>query len=167
MTKRKIKMLAALLLVVTVASLIFYFSSQEGERSSETSGAIVDLLLPNIVPGYTEMAPPVQRPYKIQWGFIVRKTAHFLEYAALSVSLILYLRYLLEGRKPWIIGGTAWIGATLYACTDEWHQMFVQDRGPSPVDVLIDSSGALMGALLGVAVMLLWFRIKKKRNSPA
>ena len=34
-----------------------------------------------------------------------------------------------------------------FAATDEWHQTFVL-RGPSPVDVLIDSCGAALGLAL-------------------
>ena len=71
-------------------------------------------------------------------GFIVRKTAHMTEYAVL---FLLYRRALvLSGaRHP---GLAALVMSAGYAMTDEWHQSFVAGRGPSPVDVGIDTLGA-------------------------
>ena len=48
-----------------------------------------------------------------------------------------------------------------YAAGDEFHQSFTEGRGPSPVDVCIDSAGALvMWGLLA-----LWERVRKPRSS--
>ena len=41
----------------------------------------------------------------------------------------------------------AFLLATAYAATDEVHQAFVPNRGPSPFDVLIDASGAATALL--------------------
>jgi VanZ family protein len=41
----------------------------------------------------------------------------------------------------------------LYAASDEFHQGFVADRGPSIVDVMIDSAGVMAGTLLLCAVL--------------
>ena len=49
----------------------------------------------------------------------------------------------------------AWGLATLYAATDELHQMFVAERGPALLDVCIDSAGALAGVLLMTVCLLL------------
>jgi VanZ family protein len=46
----------------------------------------------------------------------------------------------------------------LYAISDEIHQSFVPGRGPSIIDVFIDSTGAITGIILGKAYLL-----KKKR----
>ena len=42
-------------------------------------------------------------------------------------------------RRIWFI---AWITGTLYAASDEFHQMFTGERSPQVRDVCIDSSGA-------------------------
>lgn len=163
-SSRKAKTLATLLAVIMVASMIFFFSAQDSKASSRTSNAIVKWLLPRIIPGYTEMTRKQQKPYIRQWRRIVRKTAHFLEYTLLALTVVFYLRYMMEGKKPWVIALSAWLAATLYACTDELHQMFVKGRGPSPIDVLIDSGGGLTGTLIGILIMMLWFRHKKKKR---
>jgi VanZ family protein len=38
---------------------------------------------------------------------------------------------------------------------DEYHQSFVESRGASPWDVMIDSAGAILGLLIGYG---LWRR---------
>ena len=79
------------------------------------------------------------------WDLILRKIAHITEYA------ILYLLTLRafdntgpqqHGRKTIL---AAFIFAVLYACSDEFHQSFVPGRGPSVIDVGIDSIGVTAG----------------------
>ena len=57
-----------------------------------------------------------------------------------------------EVRQCWGVG-------TLYAVSDEFHQGFVAGRGPSVVDVMIDSAGVIAGAWL-----LLWILLRKKKD---
>lgn len=97
---------------------------------------------------------------------IVRKTAHFTEYAVLAMILYGTLR-LLQARILFIAGKSgmiAFIASVLFAVQDEWHQMFVPGRGPGVRDVFIDSCGAAFG----IAVLwLLVFRKTKSRNFKA
>ena len=58
-------------------------------------------------------------------------------------------------RRIWFI---AWITGTLYAAGDEFHQMFTGGRSPQVRDVCIDSSGAAVGCLIAMAVMVLIVR---------
>ena len=100
----------------------------------EVSGAISDwvkqilaLILPGDLPGVTT------------GGGLLRKIAHFTEFAALGAVLSWRLG-MLEKRKIWpLLWG---FGA---ACVDETIQMFVPDRGPSVTDVGIDTCGVAVG----------------------
>ena len=83
------------------------------------------------------------------WDLILRKCAHTTEYAILAVLLLRA-----TGSYAW-----AFALAVAYAGTDEVHQMFVQGRHGSPVDVAIDAAGALVG----LAAMR-WLR---SRSTPA
>jgi len=69
------------------------------------------------------------------WDTILRKCAHMAEFGVLA---ILILRAC--GSVPW-----AFALAVAYAVTDEVHQLFVQGRHGSPVDVAIDAVGAAIG----------------------
>lgn len=80
--------------------------------------------------------------------FFVRKSAHLFEYAVLA---LLILRAIKRPLRPasnswsWQRAGVALLIAAAYAATDEWHQSFVPSRTADLNDVLIDSSGALIG----------------------
>lgn len=76
--------------------------------------------------------------------FIVRKTAHFLEYAILFV---LYNRGLkntvgLTEKKRLFF---SFILTVLYALSDEFHQTKVNGRTGKPFDIGVDSLGAFFG----------------------
>ena len=73
---------------------------------------------------------------------LLRKVAHFTEFACLGVFTCRFLFWL---KKPQVL---ALVGAFLVACCDETIQRFVPDRGPSFRDVLIDTSGAALGMIL-------------------
>jgi VanZ family protein len=69
------------------------------------------------------------------WDDVLRKCAHVTEYAILGFVLLRA-----TGRElPALVLGV------LYAASDEFHQHFVHGRHASPVDVLIDSVGLLIG----------------------
>ena len=73
---------------------------------------------------------------------LLRKVAHFTEFACLGALLT---RFLFLLGKPRLL---ALAGGFLVACCDETIQRFVPDRGPSFKDVLIDTSGAAVGMIL-------------------
>lgn len=73
---------------------------------------------------------------------LVRKLAHFTEYAALG--WLLGWRVAMAGKKP----ALALILGVLCACLDETIQIFAPDRGPGLADVLLDSFGVLAGILV-------------------
>ena len=52
--------------------------------------------------------------------------------------------------------GWAWVVGTLYAASDEIHQLFVPGRSGQLRDVLLDSAGVAAGILLAWAVGLLY-----------
>jgi VanZ family protein len=74
-------------------------------------------------------------------GGLLRKIAHFTEFACLG-ALFTWLFGMLQ--KPVAL---ALPGGFVTAGIDETIQYFVPDRGPSFADVLIDTSGALVGMI--------------------
>ena len=88
-------------------------------------------------------------------GGLLRKIAHFTEFAALGMCLAWLHGMLQMGKiRPFFWG-------VLAAALDETIQRFIPDRGPSIRDVCIDSAGVLMG------MILLWtgYDYLKKRSA--
>lgn len=75
-------------------------------------------------------------------GFLIRKLAHFTEFACLGGLLLWYFGML---GKPKILAFPLGTGA---ACIDETIQIFVPERGPGIRDVGIDCAGVLTGMIL-------------------
>lgn len=75
--------------------------------------------------------------------FFVRKAAHMTEFAILAVLLyVWFARWEMERVRR---GCLAAFLTMLYACSDEFHQLFVAGRSGRISDVLIDSAGAVLG----------------------
>lgn len=85
---------------------------------------------------------------------LLRKIAHFTEFAALGMSLGWLFGMLGKGKHfPILLG----FGA---ACVDETIQLFVPGRGPGIFDVALDTAGVAAGVL----VLYIGYNILKKRK---
>jgi VanZ family protein len=81
--------------------------------------------------------------------FCVRKAAHVTEYAVLAIRVsraVFRETNRKRARSTLFVG--AWIACTVVATCDEFRQSFVESRGASPWDVMIDSGGAIFGLLI-------------------
>ena len=94
--------------------------------------------------------------------FYVRKAAHVTEYAIFSILIYRALQGDRHGWS-WKFAAIAVAICLVYAASDEIHQMFVPSRGPSPKDVAIDTTGALV-AQLGFAA---WVNVRDGKEREA
>ena len=114
---------------------IWQFSLRDGSASSQTSGAALKWIngfFENF--GIKELFTPLS----------IRKTGHFCEFLMLGVLTCAALR--LHGFRhfPLVAAGVAFcVGGV-----DETIQIFVPGRGPSFLDVLLDTAGGITGILL-------------------
>lgn len=129
-TDKRLRLCTALL----VCNLVFIWGNSL--LPGEVSGAFSDwvkTLLESLLPG-GEPSP--------SGGGLLRKFAHFTEFAALGMCLGWLFGMLgKKNRYPFLCGAAA-------ACIDETIQRFVPGRGPSLRDVAIDSCGVLTGLIL-------------------
>ena len=87
--------------------------------------------------------------------FVLRKAGHMAAFGILAVLLWRALTFYAVRRAiVWSLMLTV-----AYAATDEFHQSFTSGRHPSPVDVGIDS----VGALLFLLALTLWLRGRRAR----
>ena len=136
---------------------IFMMSQQNADVSTETSlraGTVVAELL---VPDYREWTPTEQRALAMRIDYPVRKLAHASEYTVLGILYSLSVLSLSAEPRRRKLLCTAFPLGVLYAASDEFHQLFVPGRAGRVSDVLIDSSGVL----LGIAIVSLFMHIKQ------
>lgn len=143
----------SLIPVLLIMGMIFGFSAQDGGESGALSGGMVAWLVERVVPGFAALPPHQQESIRSTVGFIIRKTAHFSEYALLGFFLMLHIRQIAKRILVKVHCLWAWAVGTLYAVSDEIHQMFVPGRGPAVRDVCIDSAGVAAGIAL---LCLIW-----------
>jgi VanZ family protein len=81
--------------------------------------------------------------------FAVRKLGHLTEYAIFAALLWRALRCgtCLQAKMS-ILFLLAWLAAAIFAVTDEFHQSFVPSRTASPIDIMIDICGAMIGLII-------------------
>jgi VanZ family protein len=127
--------------------IIFSLSAQNGEESSELSHSFVRAFLERL--GLT-----------INEG-ILRSCAHCLEFMGLSVLVFNAVYTTFETRITPVI---AFAGTVVYAVTDEIHQIFVPDRAFQISDILVDSTGALIGVVASLIILKIILTIKGRGN---
>ena len=130
-----------------VAAAIFWFSAQPAEASTDMSDGVSRLLLWLATKLHLIGEPTAGDYAMIEWmSMPVRKCAHITEYLVLHLTLLFALYGQgIRGQK-WLRTGLLLV--FLYACTDEFHQLFVPGRAGLLTDVLIDSSGAALVTLV-------------------
>lgn len=120
---------------------IMWFSS--GDFSAENTGGILAPLFQWLLP----WASPAQIN---ALHAIVRKTAHVTEYAVLAA--LWFVTFTRERR--WSARTAAWAALLIaigWAFLDELHQATEPSRTASAVDVVYDSTGALLASLVARA----------------
>lgn len=137
-------------------ALIAWFST--ADFSAENTGSVLRPVFQWLLPHATDAQLATLHA-------LTRKLAHFTEYAVLATLWFVALtreRGLARRPAAWL----AFVVAAGWAFLDEFHQAFVPSRTASPLDVVLDSAGALAAAVVGghgggrvlevAAVALLW-----------
>ena len=152
----------SLFLSVLTAAMIFSFSADTAKESSQISSEITDKVLSSVGIDKETTPPAEYEKTKSKTEFSIRKLAHFAEYCLLGFFLCIFFRTF--DRVFWLTLLFSLGVAVPYAALDEWHQSFVPGRGPGVKDVLIDSAGALVGAVVARFAWFLGVRVFEKRK---
>ncbi len=177
----KTRKIIFLILIIINCITIFHFSNQVAGTSSSSSGRVVNFVM-KVVPQFKNMeehqkehiANEVLQP-------IVRKMAHFSIYTLLGfLTMNFALTCKIENntcykdeqcsplqfkkvRNKRIL--YSWLFGTLYAVTDEIHQLFIQGRSCEFRDICIDSLGVLTGIIVALTILKIKNKLSKERTS--
>ena len=157
---RPIGIVIAIAAIVALLCFVFGNSMLSKQESAEVSSTVMELvrgLLRPIVEWITGGAVDDTLLHKV-----VRKGAHFAEFALLSALLTGLLRLLCGTWRTHAMGYVLFF-SLLIGVLDEFLQSFT-GRGTSVRDVMLDFCGALIG--IGCAIVLIelydWIRWKRK-----
>ena len=141
-----------LVLYVVYVFLIFRNSLDPADVSSVKSGAVLAFLNDFLFSGKAVLTE-----------HMVRKMAHFSEYALAGVLGWMALRRFVTGRVQCLVDG-AFLGLMVAFC-DETIQLFVPGRSGQVSDVWIDFSGYLVGIAVCVLGCLIVKRMRMRKRS--
>lgn len=139
-----------LLLLCSTFFAIFRFSSQNGVESGSLSNRVMTKFI-NVFP-YTKDLSITTKLKLIEHGEpILRKLAHFSIYGLVGIFIMSFMStFSIRLYQKLLVS----IGVgVLYAISDEYHQSFVVGRGPSILDVGIDTIGVFSGILMVLIVI--------------
>ncbi len=122
-------------------SLIFYMSHQEGSASSKNSDFFYQIF-------------PILETKKEIVTFLIRKSAHILEYVILGLCIWKVVEEYVFDRKKLVI--FSFLFCFFCASVDEIHQLFIVGRSGKITDVLIDS--------IGYSISLFFLYLRKKQR---
>lgn len=131
----RLKKIISIILLLLWCLLIFYFSSQNGEISTNSSSHVIDLLnkLFN-----TNL-------YNYEYSvLIVRKCAHmFLYFILFLLSYNVFNQFKIKKIYLYSI-----LLCIFYSISDEIHQLFIIERSFMITDIIIDNIGSFLSLMM-------------------
>lgn len=124
-------------LLIAWMCIIFWFSHQPSIQSDEQSYLVISMLRTigiNFNSVFGELS-----------NFVIRKLGHFTEYFILYVLFYNVLKEYFKFKSSILL---SIVFVFLYACSDEFHQLFIIGRDGSIKDVILDTSGGMIGMLI-------------------
>ncbi|MBR3840314.1 MAG: VanZ family protein [Erysipelotrichales bacterium] len=147
----KSKQILSFLLVFLITAIIFWFSLQPADVSDMQSGLFVNIAM-MILHNFPSLHIDVD-----VLTTIIRKLAHFTEYAALGFSVsLLYLSF----PKKHELSKFIYAYGFIVPMVDEFIQAFVPGRSCQVSDMFLDMGGYVVGAILVLGIK----KLIKKEN---
>ncbi len=155
--KKTVILIASWLCVALTMLMIFCFSAEDADKSTQTSAGVIEDVLDTVLPE-GEITPELIN--KFQFPF--RKIAHFGIYMLLGFCLV--NAFTVTIKSKWYFSYPfAFVVGALYAVLDEWHQNFSAGRRPAITDILIDSMGVAIGIVAFFLLLLVYNYFKNKK----
>jgi len=134
--------------VAMMFAVMYYFSTDV--FSADNTRSVFEKI-------FLWFSPHATKRAILNFNYVLRKSAHFTEYALLGALLFRAFRAgdPLRWRFSW--ASYSFVLSASWALVDELHQSFTQKRGGSIWDSMLDSSGAL-AMLIAIWIVARWRR---------
>ena len=139
-----IKKVMLIIMIVYYYFIIVSFSAQPAVMSSSNSEGITELIYDKLI-SFFDRGYIGKENFVEAFEHIIRKCAHFGNFFIISLFITAYV--LCYKRDTAVTFGTAFSQSFIFAFFDEIHQLFVEGRSCQLSDMLLDSSGAMLGIL--------------------
>ena len=154
------------IIVIIWAIVIFVMSSMNTNESNNSSKHVINNVVEKTVEttnglGITDKHPSKNKMDQVieKLNYPLRKAAHASEYFIFTILILIALKNSgVKGNKRFII---ALVICFIYACTDEYHQTFVNGRTGQFSYTLIDNFGGFVSCLMYTFMMKI-NKIRKK-----
>ncbi|NLN83344.1 MAG: VanZ family protein [Firmicutes bacterium] len=151
--QKTVKILLSVFVVLWLG-FIFYLSAQPNYVSSKKSFQISQQILELI-----EEDPPIQKIKR--FDYFLRNSAHFSVFFVLSLSLFLLTRFY-RLQRPYVF---TLLFSSLYALSDEIHQIFVPGRAFEFSDLVLDIAGVGLGLFLWWLFIFVYSSFEKGKST--
>ena len=158
MNKKIVKYIYLTLIIIWMI-VVFSFSNQVAEKSGQASGSISEKIV-NVITKNKEITQDERKQLSIKIETPIRKLAHFSIYTIGGILIFAYINTFDVKTKNKFIYSISF--GLFYACTDEFHQLFVKGRSGEIRDICIDSLGVLIGVFITYGVIQFIKLTKKK-----
>lgn len=160
----------SIILLVCWMGLIFYFSHQTAEKSSNVSGSVIAMFAEKFYPNFEDLSSLERDNLISSLQSVVRTAAHFCIYGGLGffayLTFVSYVNLKYKTRIFWMLET-----CLLYAASDEYHQTFIDGRSMQVSDIVVDFLGSLIAILICIMFVLaikpLREMVKHKKSMPA
>ncbi len=156
---RKVIMIIGIILSIAWMTIIFTYSSQNGEQVDNKATTIIETITENDQT-YQEKTEEEKVLVNNDYEFYISKTVHVLEYGALC--FFLFLAFIMI-KKRWLNYLFAFLVTVIFAISDEYHQTFIPDRSARPQDIVIDAMAAII-CILSLELIYTIYRIFKPKK---
>lgn len=155
----KIQRIIFAILTISTFVTIFIFSSQNGEVSGSTSRGFTKKVI-EILRLDRNLSESEKEELIENSQFVIRKLAHFTIYTIAGINIFGFFNTFDVKKKNKIL--YALFTGSVYAMSDEIHQMFSVERTPAIRDVIIDSCGVMFGIGIFLLVKKVIKNVKHK-----
>jgi len=138
-----------LIAIITVTLTIFFNSFKDIVASHQDSNIVIDVIVSE------------QSAESDGLELIVRKMAHLVEYAALGIAVMLFVKCV-EKDYCKRLYGAALFYVLFIAVLDEHIQSF-SNRTSSTSDIILDFFGALIGFAVVLVIHFIYVKLKKRK----
>lgn len=132
-------------LLILWMTLIFYFSNQNAVQSSNASDGFISKTVVKVYKiFYVNESVEDTEEIISKYTYPIRKLAHY----SLYFILVILIYFTLKDYTNNNLLLYSLLFCFFYACTDEFHQLFVMGRSASFKDVFLDTFGSFCSILI-------------------